>query len=130
MDEAVDRLEVKIIQASGLKGTESGPPSAYAEVIAGYNSYRTKHIADTNDPVWKANAMSFNNLLSDDIDTILIYVKHKDVFSGKDQVLGYVSIDMSTYYGSPKIEIDAWYDLLRANGDTSNSTLGKVSSLG
>ena len=32
MDAAVDRLEVKIVQASGLKSTESGAPSAYAEV--------------------------------------------------------------------------------------------------
>ena len=32
MDAAVDRLEVKIIQASGLKLVESGPPSSYAEV--------------------------------------------------------------------------------------------------
>ena len=32
MEAAVDRLEVKVIQAEGLRGTESGPPSAYAEV--------------------------------------------------------------------------------------------------
>ena len=34
MDAAVDRLEVKIVQASGLKSVESGAPSAYAEVSA------------------------------------------------------------------------------------------------
>jgi hypothetical protein len=32
MEAAVDRLEVKVIQAEGLRFTESGPPSAYAEV--------------------------------------------------------------------------------------------------
>ena len=38
MEAAVDRLEVKVIQAEGLRGTESGPPSAYAEVR------RTSHL--------------------------------------------------------------------------------------
>ena len=32
MEAAVDRLEVKVIQAQGLRGVESGTPSAYAEV--------------------------------------------------------------------------------------------------
>lgn len=34
------------------------------QVVVGYNSYRTKHIAETADPIWKSNAMSFTNLLS------------------------------------------------------------------
>jgi hypothetical protein len=126
MDAATDRLEVKIVQANGLKSTESGPPSAYAEVVVGYNSYRTKQIPETNAPIWKSNAMSFNNLLADDIDTILIYVKHKDIFTGKDAVLGYVTIDMATYYSSPKVEIEATYDLLRSSDDNTTVPLGKI----
>lgn len=126
MDAAADRLEVKIVQANGLKSTESGPPSSYAEVVVGYNSYRTKQIPETNDPVWKSNAMSFTNLLADDIDTILIYVKHKDIFTGKDSVLGYVTINMATYYSSPKVEIEASYDLLRSSDDNTNVPLGKI----
>eukprot|EP00596_Hydrurales_sp_CCMP1899_P004949 CAMPEP_0119051930 /NCGR_PEP_ID=MMETSP1177-20130426/73383_1 /TAXON_ID=2985 /ORGANISM="Ochromonas sp, Strain CCMP1899" /LENGTH=1845 /DNA_ID=CAMNT_0007031303 /DNA_START=346 /DNA_END=5881 /DNA_ORIENTATION=+ len=126
MDAATDRLEVKIVSANGLKSTESGPPSAYAEVVVGYNSHRTKQIPETNDPIWKSNAMSFNNLLADDIDTILIYVKHKDIFTGKDAILGYVTINMATYYGSPKVEIECTYDLLRSSDDLTTVPLGKL----
>ena len=42
MEAAVDRLEVKVIQAEGLRFTESGPPSAYAEVRTHY-IIRYKH---------------------------------------------------------------------------------------
>lgn len=43
----------------------------------------------------------------------------QDIFTGKDAVLGYVTIDMSTVYCSPKVEIDAWTDLIRSSNDTT-----------
>ena len=72
------------------------------------------------------NAISYEyyvNLFSYFILFDLPYFFHliyQDIFAGKDAVLGYVTINLSTYYCSPKVEIDAWYDLMRANGDDSS----------
>jgi C2 domain len=127
MDAAVDRLEVKVVEAQDLRNVETGPPSPYAEVMVGFNSYATKNMVETKNPIWIAPAMSFSSLLANGIDAIIIYVKHKDIFTGKDTILGYASIPMSTYYGSPKIEVDAWYDLLNAGqSPEQNLKLGKI----
>jgi Ca2+-dependent lipid-binding protein len=127
MDAAVDRLEVKVVEARDLRNVESGSPSPYAEVMVGYNSYATKNLVETNNPIWVAPAMSFASLLANGIDAIIIYVKHKDIFTGKDTILGYASIPMNTYYGAPKVEIDAWYDLLNAGQSREqNEPLGKI----
>lgn len=71
--------------------------------------------------------MSFAPLLGDGVETVIIYVRHKDVFTGKDSILGYASIPMSTYYNAPKVEIDAWYDLLNAGESREiGEHLGKI----
>ena len=124
---AVDRLEVKVVEAQGLRNVESGAPSAYAEVVVGYNSYGTKYVVETNDPIWRSPAMSFAPLLGEGIETVIIYVKHKDIFTGKDSILGYASIPMSTYYNAPKVELDGWYDLLNAGQSKEiGEALGRI----
>ena len=127
MDSAVDRLEVKVVEAQELRNVESGAPTPFAEVCVGYNSYTTKYVVETNNPIWRSPAMSFAPLLGDGVETVIIYVKHKDIFTGKDVILGFASIPMGTYYGAPKVEIDGWYDLLNAGQSPQVSQpLGKI----
>ena len=50
----------------------------------------------------------------------------QDIFTGKDAVLGYVTIDMSTVYCSPKVEIDSWTDLIRSSNDTTTQVCNVI----
>jgi Ca2+-dependent lipid-binding protein len=128
MEAAADRLEVKIIQARGLKEAPNGElPTPYVEVDVGPDSFRTRHLVETRDPYWNSSTMTFHSLLGHEVDQILIKVRHKDIFSGKDAILGVVSVPMATYYGSPKTEIDAWYDLLdNSGGNDASGNPGKI----
>jgi hypothetical protein len=120
MDVAVDRLEVRIIQARGLKLVTEGAPTPYVEVDVGPDSFRTRHLVETTDPIWNSQTMTFMSLLAHEVDQIIFKVKHKDIFSGKDLILGVAAVSIGTYYSSPKVEVDGWFDLI----DTSESAEG------
>lgn len=110
-DSVIDRLEIKIIEANGLNTVNGMMPSAYAEILIGQEVKRTRQIAETCDPIWNTSTMIFNYLVANDADTLLCYVRHKDVFTGTDSVLGVAIIPLATVYGSPKVLIDDWFEL-------------------
>lgn len=111
MSEISDRLEIKVIAGRNLLSVDSQAPSAYVEVVSGQDSKRTKQITESRDPVWNSPMMTFTQLVLGNISTIQVTVKHKDVFTGRDTCLGVAFLHMSTFFNSPKVEIDDWYDL-------------------
>lgn len=50
-------------------------------------------------------------LAGENIDTIMVYVRHKDPFTDNNPILGVVPIPMDTFYASPKIEMEYAFDL-------------------
>lgn len=120
-----DRLEVKVKEAKGLKNIDGIKPNAYIEVECGLDSQSTKHVTENCDPHWNIPAMVFNHLLAAEVDTILIHVKHKDIFGSRDVPLGVAVIPLDTVFNSPKIEIDDWYSLTESS-DMSEEASGQV----
>lgn len=107
-----DRLEIKVMSAEGLPNVNSLAPSPYCEVIVDQTVFRTKQCPETEDPLWNAPMMIFPQLVVNDVDTIQVFVKHKDVFTGKDTCIGALFLPMATFYNTPNFEIDDSYDLV------------------
>lgn len=120
-----DRLEVKIIEARELKTLNGLKPNAYVEVVCGLDTQSTKHVTESVTPNWSLPAMVFNHLLAAEVDTILIYLKHKNIFGSVDTPLGVAVIPLDTVYNSPKIEIDDWYNLTES-ADMNDEASGSV----
>eukprot|EP01041_Mallomonas_annulata_P014766 gene14766-31374_t len=120
-----DRLEVKIIAASELQSIHGVKPNAYVEVVCGLDSQQTKHINETSNPVWNYPAMVFSQLLAAEVDTILVYLKHKDIFGSNDVPLGVAIIPLDTVYNSPKIEIEDWYPLTETS-EMNDEASGRI----
>lgn len=59
----VDRLEVKIIEAEDLLLLDNLFPSPYVEVTLGPDIKRSKHVPESNRPVWNHPTMIFNQIL-------------------------------------------------------------------
>jgi len=120
-----DRLEVKVIEAAELKSRLGVKPNPYVEVVCGLDSQQTKHVTESNDPKWNLPAMVFNHLLAAEVDTVLVHIKHKDIFGSRDVPLGVAVIPLDTVYNSPKIEIDDWYTLTESS-DMNDEASGRV----
>lgn len=119
--EVSDRLEVKVAEGKDLCGFDGLPPSAFVEIIIGPDMRRTQVVSENKDPKWHAPMMVFTQLVVNDMETIQIYVKHKDVFSGMDTCLGVVFLPMATLYNSPKAEIDDWYNITESTEREPNA---------
>ena len=120
-----DRLEVKVIEAADLKLINGVKPNPYIDVVCGLDSQHTKHVTESTDPKWNQPAMVFSQLLAVEADTLLVYVKHKDIFGSRDSTLGVALIPLDTVYNAPKIEIEDWY-LLTESSDMNEEASGKV----
>ena len=127
MGDVSDRLEIKVLSAEGLMTVEGLPPSAYAEVYLGQDVIRTKPFPESQNPIWNSAMMIFTQLVTRDVDTIQVYIRHKDIFTGKDTVIGAVFLPMSTWYNSPHVEIVDSYDLSEdATWSMADSAQGSV----
>lgn len=111
MTDVSDRLEIKVICAEDLYPVMGLPPSAYVEIYVGQDVLRTKPFPESENPTWNGGMMIFTQLVVRDIDTIQVYVRHYDIFTGKDTCIGAAFIPMSTFYSSPCVELDDYYDL-------------------
>jgi Ca2+-dependent lipid-binding protein len=125
MGEVIDRLEMKIVEAEDLLKPNMMAPSPYVEVTLGLDTKKTKQVNESASPVWNSPTMIFSQLVSNDLESILVYVRHKDIFSGKEQSLGVAIIPLATCYGAPNVEIDDWYDL-EATSEMEEPPSGRV----
>lgn len=117
MEEVVrDKLEVKVLEARDLPTVNGIAPSPYVEICLGPEKKRTNQVHETSSPVWNTSAYTFSTLVSHNMETLLVYVRHKGVFTGVDQVLGVAIVHLSTLYASPTVMIDDWYDLTETSG--------------
>ena len=116
-----DSLKIKILEAHNLIYVGGLPPSPYIEVSLGQNRKRTREVTETNNPKYFNEApIIFEHILGDGYDTILLYVYHRDQFSDVDPCLGMSVIPLDTFYNSPKVEMDYWYDLTSTSGYSYN----------
>jgi Ca2+-dependent lipid-binding protein len=83
-----DRLEVKIIEGLDLQSINGIKPNPYVEVTCGLDFQQTKYINESTNPNWNSPAIVFNHLLAAEVDTVLVHVKHKDIFGSVDIPLG------------------------------------------
>ena len=100
-----DRLEIKVIQARGLEYDGSNPNS-FVQLECGLDRRQTRLIAQDGTPEWKTKPFIFSGVLAGDIQTLVTTVIHRDTFSGRDIDLGWVLIDLATFFNAPKVEIE------------------------
>jgi len=119
MTESHDRLEVKVLEGFNFEYL-FGKPSVYVEITAGIDSRRTKIISDNKNPLWDnppespALPFIFNNVLMAGLDSVVIYVRHRDSVTGRDIDLGMIVLPLDTYYNSPMVVMAAWFQLRAA----------------
>ncbi len=106
-----DKLQIKVIAAENLINVNGLTPSPYVELVVGQNVKRIKEIKENNNPVWNAPPIIFEHILGEGVNTILAYVYHLDEFQEKRPCLGVAIIPMDTFYHSPEVEVDYWFDM-------------------
>jgi Ca2+-dependent lipid-binding protein len=111
MDNIYDRLEVKVIEGSGISITGQVKPNCYAVVQCGFSSQQTLHVIESVSPQWNSPVMIFTGLLAHNTSFITVTLYNKDVIGNNDYSLGMVAIPLDTVYNSPQIAIDDWYTL-------------------
>eukprot|EP01035_Chromulina_nebulosa_P020400 gene20400-26471_t len=121
----IDRLEVKVIEAEDLTSSESLFPTPYTEIIVGPDIKKTKPLPESNNPVWNHPTMVFNQILGNGTDSLVVYVKHWDMFTGKDSNIGMVVIPLATCLNAPGIDIDDWY-ALQATSEMKARPSGRI----
>eukprot|EP01038_Epipyxis_sp_PR26KG_P011587 gene11587-15520_t len=122
-----DFLKIKIIEADGLD-YQGISPTAMVEMIVGQNRHRTREVEGksfVNESIgikWKWNEppFIFSHVLYEGVDTILIQIYHVDVSLNENALIGSVAIQMDTFYNSPKIELDEWYDVTPSSNVSKN----------
>lgn len=109
--EVHDNLKIKVIEARDLIAVNAIAPTAFVEVVVGSNKKYTREIPETFNPKYNDNPLIFEHILGDYVESILVYVYHKDPFAEYNRCLGLATIPMDTFYNAPKIPFDYWYDL-------------------
>jgi hypothetical protein len=108
-----DTLKIKVVEARDLLMVNSAPPNPFLEILVGQSKKRSKVAKETNNPRWQDKPIVFEHILGDNVDSIVVYVKHKNSFSDIDPNIGLVIIPLDTFYGAPKVEVDRWYNLMQ-----------------
>jgi hypothetical protein len=106
-----DKLQIKVIEAEGLINVNGLPPTALVELVVGESTKQTKEIKDSCQPKWNSPPMIFEHVLGDGVQTVLAYVFHYDEINDEKTCLGVAIIPLDTFYHSPEVEQDYWYDL-------------------
>ena len=71
-----DRFEITIVGASDLPLVTGVPPSTFCEIEVGNDKKRTPVINEERNPKYDSEPLIFYDLVMNDIDAVLIYVKH------------------------------------------------------
>ena len=90
-----DRFEITIVGASDLPLVTGVPPSTFCEIEVGNDKKRTPVINEERNPKYDSEPLIFYDLVMNDIDAVLIYVKHMGS-DGSEQPLGVVVIPTDT----------------------------------
>ena len=100
-----DRLEVKVNEARHLS-YEGTNPNSFAQLDCGLDRRQTRVIAQDGNPEWRTKPFIFSNVLASDTQTLILTLIHRDVSSGREIDLGWIQIDLGTFFNAPKVEIE------------------------
>jgi hypothetical protein len=110
-----DRFEITIVGASDLPLVTGVPPSTFCEIEVGNDKKRTPVINEERNPKYDSEPLIFYDLVMNDIDAVLIYVKHMGS-DGSEQPLGVVVIPTDTPFNGPNQEIETTLELIATTG--------------
>ena len=115
MAETADRLEVRVVSVEDLGLVEGSLPSTFVEMEVGMDRKRTLVVMESKNPVFNSDPIIFTDLVSNGVESVLIYVKHL-TDAGLETPLGALVVPMDTPYNSPHMEIDGTFDLEHTTG--------------
>jgi len=120
-----DRLEIKLVRAFELPSIDGVSPNAFCEVEVGNDVKTTRAVTENRNPEWNTSPFIFSSIIVQNIESIVIRVKSRDVAKGIEIVLGMVVLPMDTSFNSPGIEIDGKFDILRTSETPKHLELPK-----
>lgn len=106
-----DSLKVKVLEAKKLVSINGLPPTSFVEVVVGDSKRSTRDVLDTNNPKYGENPLIFERVLGVGVQALLAYIFHRDTTGGKNICIGVAVVPLETFYQSPKVAIDYWYEV-------------------
>lgn len=106
-----DSLKVKVLEAKRLVSVDGLAPTSFVEIVVGDSKRATRDISDSANPRYGETPLIFERILGLGIQAILAYIYHRDQTGGKNVCIGVVAIPLETFYQSPKVPIDYWYEV-------------------
>lgn len=106
-----DSLKVKVLEAKKLVPIEGSPPTSFVEVIVGDSKRSTRDVSESSNPKYGDTPLIFDRILGLGIQAILVYIFHRDQTGGKNICIGLAVVPLETFYQSPKVSIDYWYEV-------------------
>jgi hypothetical protein len=106
-----DSLKVKVLEAKRLVSVDGLAPTSFVEIVVGDSKRATRDVSDSANPRYGETPLIFERILGLGIQAILAYIYHRDQTGGKNVCIGVVAIPLETFYQSPKVPIDYWYEV-------------------
>ncbi len=82
----------------------------------------------TTEPTWETEPLVFTSVASCLESELVLRVRHKDVLTSTEEMLGMAIVDLATVLGSPEITWEAWHPLRKMPGMhvEDSSRLGEI----
>lgn len=106
-----DSLKVKVLEAKKLVSVDGMAPTTFVEIVVGDSKRSTRDVSESNNPRYGDTPLIFERILSTGTQAILAYIFFRDPSGGKNTCIGVVVIPLETFYQSPKVPIDYWYEV-------------------
>ncbi|CAM9728118.1 unnamed protein product [Heterosigma akashiwo] len=121
-----DRLEIKVLEARDLRAPQGSGVNPFAIVECADDFENTDTKTGNPNPVWGDKIMVFDNITAQEVEFLLVTLKHKDLLAYQDKDLGVVPVALATALQSPGITLVDWYPLRKTTGMGDEEAHGEV----